>query len=60
VAVAIGLNTEYARPANVLGAVTASLIERDVLGPFSVPTSKFAGWLDPAYARLQVLSLHLL
>ena len=48
VAVAIGMNAEFARPADEVGAVTASLVERDVLAPLSVPGTKFASWLDPA------------
>ena len=47
VAVAIGMNAEFARPADQIGAVTAALVERDVLGPLSVPRAKFASWLDP-------------
>ena len=48
VTVAIGMNAEFARPADPIGAVTAALVERDVLGPLSVPGAKFASWLDPA------------
>ncbi len=48
VAVAIGMNAEFARPSADVGAVTASLVERDVLGPLSVPGAKFASWVDPA------------
>ncbi len=48
VTIAIGTNAEFARPADEVGAVTASLVERDVLAPLSVPGTKFASWLDPA------------
>lgn len=48
VTVAFGMNAEFARPSDEVGAVTASLVERDVLAPLSARGAKFASWLDPA------------
>ncbi len=48
VTVALGMNAEFARPSDEVGEVAASLVERDVLAPLSVPGAKFASWLDPA------------
>ncbi len=47
VTIAIGMNAEFARPSDEVGEVAASLVERDVLAPLSVPGAKFASWLDP-------------
>lgn len=47
VAIAVGINAEFARPADEVGAVAAALVERDVIGELSVSRSKFASWLDP-------------
>lgn len=47
VAIAVGINAEFAQPADKTGSVAASIIERDVLGPLSIPNTKFASWFDP-------------
>ena len=52
VAVAIGMNAEFAQPADEFGVVTASLVERDVIGPLSASGKRFASWLDPATVDL--------
>lgn len=57
VAIAIGINAEYAHPTNKVAALSASIIERDVLAPLSDTNGRFAAWLDPRIVDLSTVIL---